>query len=1294
MELNYKSKPVIAPHVSDLKRSKLKAAQIRLLYAQSGIGSAGALLGAVVLGGALWDVIPHDRIVIWVLAYTALFLGRHCLIHFFHKQERDEDTVIMWGKWHSLAVTAGASLWGLAGVWLFPQASILHQFLLAIFVAGIAAAGVVIYSPTNDYAANPALALVPLAGRFIYEFDEFHVIVGGVILLFSGALLVTGRRMHKLYADSLRLGHDKEELLEDLKHEIDRRDALEAELKTARDDLEMQVEARTSELKNVNRTLEQEIVERKHIEEDLRKSEDKYRLLAENATDIVWTLDTGSLKFTYISPSIQKIRGFSPAELMELPLDKTMTPESHERAIAALVEELGRDSESGVQTDRTRLLEFREVCQDGSILDTEARIKFLRDENGAPIGLLGITRDITDRRKAEEALRKSEALLDSIIEQSPFSMWISDNEGTLIKINPACKKWVRVKDEDVIGKYNVLKDEAIEAQGFMPMVRRVFENGEQAAFELEWDSALVKHLGHEEAFKLLLSVTIFPVKDAEGIVTNAVCQHIDITERKQAEQFLQESEEKYRSVVENMQDVFYRTDMQGTITMISPSGPGIMGYESVDQIIGLNAARDFYKNPGERDRILTALREHEMVRDFEVELIRRDGTSIIVSTNSHIYYDTSGRPLGVEGVFTDITRRRKAEQALRESEEWHRSIVENSFDGIFVQQDGKIIFANSRLYQMLGYSPGELEGMEHWVVYYGKYQQITRERAEARMRGEKAPHQYEVMLQRKDGSFFEGEVSARVINLKGRPAVQSWVRDTAKRKRMEKVQRRLATAIEQSADAIVVTDAKGTVEYVNPAYERVTGYSREEVTGLSILLPEESGPKLELAQKFSDALTEGEPWSGRTVGQRKGGILYDTDLTISPVRDPNGRIVNFVVLQRDVTREVALQQQLLQSQKMEAIGTLAGGIAHDFNNLLTVVLGFSELLLAEKDHKHPEYEDLQKIFHAARNGADLVKRLLMFSRKSEPKPAPMSLNKQIVQVGKLLRRTIPRMIDIRLELSADLLDISADVSQMEQVLMNLAVNASDAMPGGGKLTVRTSAMTLDEEYCRLHVEANPGKYVLLEVSDTGQGMGKETLEHIFEPFFTTKEVGRGTGLGLAMVYGIVKQHNGHIAVDSAVGKGTTFKVYLPAIPAAAGPEVEDSNVIPAFGNETVLLVDDENSVRELGARILTKYGYTVLQAENGREALDIFLKNRSQVSLVILDLIMPEMGGMDCLRELLKIDPNVKILVSSGYSADASVSETIQMGAKSFVSKPFQVKDILRAVRRVLDEAAPHGALL
>ena len=315
----------------------------------------------------------------------------------------------------------------------------------------------------------------------------------------------------------------------------------------------------------------------------------------------------------------------------------------------------------------------------------------------------------------------------------------------------------------------------------------------------------------------------------------------------------------------------------------------------------------------------------------------------------------------------------------------------------------------------------------------------------ARMRGEDVVSQYEVKLQRRDGSSFDGEISARAVKVKGEPGVQVWVKDVSKRKRSEEAQRRLATAVEQSAEAIVVTDTAGNIQYVNPAFERISGYTRDEAIGQNPKLLKSGEHDQMFYRNLWDTIKRGQVWTGRFINKRKDGSLYHEDSTISPVRDSGGKIINFVAVKRDITEQLALSRQLLQAQKMEAIGTLAGGIAHDFNNLLQVTLGYSELLLAEKREDDPEYADLSKIFQAAKSGAELVQRLLTFSRKVETKPIPLNLNKRIVQVEKLLRRTIPKMIDIQLDLSDDLAEINADPTQMEQVLMNLAVNASDAM---------------------------------------------------------------------------------------------------------------------------------------------------------------------------------------------------------------------------------------------------------
>jgi nitrogen-specific signal transduction histidine kinase len=395
--------------------------------------------------------------------------------------------------------------------------------------------------------------------------------------------------------------------------------------------------------------------------------------------------------------------------------------------------------------------------------------------------------------------------------------------------------------------------------------------------------------------------------------------------------------------------------------------------------------------------------------------------------------------------------------------------------------------------------------------------------------------------------------------------------------------------------------------------------------------------------------------------------------------------VGYVAIQRDITEEVELQKQLAQAQKMEAIGTLAGGIAHDFNNILQVVLGYTELVITGGEVTSRVREDLTRVYEAAKGGAELVQRLLTFSRKTEFSPRPMSLNRQVQQLQKMLSRTIPKMIEIKLALAEDLAAVNADPTQIDQVLMNLAVNARDAMPDGGALTIETQNVELDEDYSQTHLEVKPGPFVMLAVSDTGHGMDSDTIQHIFEPFFTTKGPREGTGLGLAMVYGVIKQHGGHAICYSEPLRGTTFKLYFPAL--ISEQELQDPALrpLPRGGTETILVVDDEEFIRDLGSRMLTRAGYKVITATEGSEALAIYAKYRDEISLVILDLMMPHMGGKECLQQLRQLDPSVKVIIASGYAADAVMREASAAGARGAINKPYEIRQVLEVVRTVLD---------
>ncbi|MFH0957100.1 MAG: response regulator, partial [Pseudomonadota bacterium] len=514
-------------------------------------------------------------------------------------------------------------------------------------------------------------------------------------------------------------------------------------------------------------------------------------------------------------------------------------------------------------------------------------------------------------------------------------------------------------------------------------------------------------------------------------------------------------------------------------------------------------------------------------------------------------------------------------------------------------------------------------------------------------------------------------------------------REIDQRRRTEEMQQLLTTAVEQAAEGIMITDSAGNIEYVNPAFEGITGYTKDEAIGRNPRILQSGRHDQTFYRELWGTLERGEAWKGQFVNKKKDGTLYQEDSVISPVRDRTGRIVNYVSVKRDRTVEIELQQQLFEAQKMEAIGVLAGGLAHDFNNLLQIVMGYSEAVLMRcKAGDGPGEKDrvnIERIYEAGKRGADLVKNLLTFSRKVEPEMSLVNLNQEILQIQALVSRTIPKTIKIDLRLNGDLESILADSSQIGQILLNLAVNAKDAMPNGGTLTIQTDNVELDMEFCRRHLGAEPGRYVSLFVSDSGHGMDKKTLDHIFEPFFTTKEVGKGTGLGLATVYGIVKQHRGSVLCYSEPGIGTCFKIYLPSVERRKDSESCITAMGTPGGTDTILVVDDDEIVRDMTGEFLQGFGYSVITATNGKEALAIYQMERDRIELILLDLIMPVMDGRQCLKEILRINPKAKVVIASGYSESTLASGAVAAGAKGFVQKPYNMSQILTTIREVLD---------
>jgi PAS domain S-box-containing protein len=507
------------------------------------------------------------------------------------------------------------------------------------------------------------------------------------------------------------------------------------------------------------------------------------------------------------------------------------------------------------------------------------------------------------------------------------------------------------------------------------------------------------------------------------------------------------------------------------------------------------------------------------------------------------------------------------------------------------------------------------------------------------------------------------------------------------RARLDEDRRRLSTGIEQTAESIIITDTEGRVLYVNPAFERITGYPRKEVIGqrLNILKSGQRSP--EFYQELWKTISAGEVWQGRFVNKKKDGTLYTDEATITPVRDERGAIVNYVSVQRDVTRELQLEEQYYQAQKMEAVGRLTAGIAHDFNNLLTAINGFAELMRHQLKSDDPYQKYVESIIHSGQLAADLIRQLLIFSRKQVVEPKVLNLNIIVTEMGKLLRRIIGEDIQLKTTLTSDLWPIKADPVQIEQIIVNLAVNARDAMPEGGQLTIETANVTLDETYVAHHLETQPGEHVMLAVSDTGIGMSEEVKGHVFEPFFTTKEGGKGTGLGLATIYGIVEQCGGNIWLYSEEGQGAAFKIYLPRTMEAVTPlpGFDQVGEIPR-GEETILLVEDDEAVRELESQVLRQQGYIVLEAMDGEEALRLTQAHSADIHLLLTDVIMPQMSGRELADQLESVRPNMKILFTSGYTDEAIAHHGVLESEINFLQKPFGPLALVRKVREVLDK--------
>ncbi len=759
-----------------------------------------------------------------------------------------------------------------------------------------------------------------------------------------------------------------------------------------------------------------------------------------------------------------------------------------------------------------------------------------------------------------------------------------------------------------------------------------------------------------EVLDVLLSAT--SERDASGNVVRSQALIEDITERKRAEAALRESEERFRSLSNASLEGIMIHD-RGVILDANVAFARLFGYEQPEELIGKNGI-ELLLIPEARVRIHQRIQRHEK-GPLEVIGVRKDGTTFVGETDSQpIKY--RGHDVRIVSC-RDITKRKRSEEAQRETEIRFRAVFENSRDAIDISKNGVHCFANPAYLILFGHESNEkIVGTSILDDIAPSHRQQILQNIRRRTDREPIPPTYVTRGRKTDGTEFYMEISAAAFEMQGETYSVASIRDITERRLAEEERERLTVAIEQTGETVVVTDAEGTIQYVNPMFEAVTGYSRTEAVGQNPRILKSGKHDKAFYLELWNTIASGRVWQGRFVNRKKDGSLYIEDASISPVHDNEGRIVNYVAVKRDVSEHLRafeerakLEDQLRQAQKMESIGTLAGGIAHDFNNILTAIIGYGNVALMKMAKDDPQRLNIEHMLDAANRAAHLTKDLLLFSRKQISERKPLDLNNVIRKVETFLRRVIGEDIECKATQFAGALPILGDAHQLEQVLMNLATNARDAMPKGGVFSVTTDQVKFDNESISIDGYVKPGNYALITISDTGKGMDEATRDHIFEPFFTTKEVGKGTGLGLAVVYGIIKQHEGTINVYSESGRGTTFTIYLPLIVAPVDATTSPVEERPTGGTETILLAEDDENVRKLTRTVLEDFGYKVITAFDGQDAVIKYKENKDKIQLLLFDIIMPKTTGKEAYDEIKAITPEVKVLFVSGYALTTSV---------------------------------------
>lgn len=1008
----------------------------------------------------------------------------------------------------------------------------------------------------------------------------------------------------------------------------------------------------------------QDITERKAAEHQVHQGLARFRQLADAMPLIVWTADAeGQIGFA--NEALTEYTGIQGDELRDGAWARVLHPDDCERALAVWAESL--------QEGKVYEAEFRiQRRLDNAYRWHAVRSVPIRDGNGKVIKWYGSGIDIHDSKMIEEEASRLAKRLTTTLESLTDAFFTLDHDWRITYLNQEAERLMNRRRADVLGKVVWEEFPGSEQSAYYQAYHRARD--ENVVVKLE-----IKQTEHERC----LDVRVYPSEEGLAVYLQ------DVTEGKRAEEALRASEARLK----NAERVAHLGNWEMTIatgaSVWSEEFYRICGYEpySIESTaeVGFSLI-----HPDDREMASQTLNQAIASRGtyaIEKRIVRPDGTVIWVDSRGEVVCDDAGTPVKLVGSFQDITQRKKAEQTLRQSEERFRLLSRATHDAIWEWNlVTNTLWWNEGIEALFGLHRDEIKSdLRSWAehLHAEDRERIVQVIQKALQEG--GTHwQEEYRIVRQDGTTAYVQDRGYVIRNEAGEAVRvvGGMSDQTAQKLSQKRLQEQAALLDKAPNAILVQDLQNRITYWNQGAARLYGWEAQEVIGCSVIQLLYEDP-LRFYQIMDELLIQGE-WSGELEHTNRDGIQILIEGHWSLLRDDANEPHSILAIHTDITERKKLEVQFLRAQRLESIGTLAGGIAHDLNNILAPIL-LSIPMLKRGTQSDRDLRRLEMLEESAKRGAEMVRQVLTFARGMEGRRERIEVDQIARDVMKLMQDTLGKNISLFLDIPEEIWAIEGDSTQIHQVLVNLCVNARDAMPAGGEIVLSVDNLYLDSQYASMDPEAQPGPYVRITVADTGVGIPKEIRERIFDPFFTTKATGSGTGLGLSTVRGIVKGHRGFVNVYSEEGKGTAFRIYLPAIADDSIRRVATvTENLPVGNGELILVVDDEYAVRSITQQTLEAFGYRVILAEDGAEALSLFVQHQAEIAVVLTDMMMPVMDGFATIQALHRIDPTTKIIAASGLAANGMVAKAAEAGVTNFLAKPFSAETLLTSLERVL----------